>query len=124
MKRDMNLVLKILQKIEDKTSLTSERIEIEGEDEQVVTRHIEMMQAAGLLDGLPPKRERGGITMYVKDLSWEGHDFLVAIQDKGVWSRLTEEYSVDQLAKMPLAILKLAAVGLLKDAVERRLGLK
>ncbi len=59
----------------------------------------------------------------VRDLSWQGHDFAAAIQNESVWATIKQKLSPNELATMPLTIIKDVGVALLKAYAMRKLGL-
>ena len=81
MKRDMDLVAKIMDAVEAKRDLRPAPISVEGYDEWVVQRHIEAMEAAGLIDGLVSRQmSQAYPTVLVRDLTWEGHEFAATLK--------------------------------------------
>ena len=81
MKRDMDLVAKIMEAVEAKRDLRPAPISVEGYDEWVVQRHIEAMDAAGLIDGLVSQQmSQAYPTVLVRDLTWEGHEFAATLK--------------------------------------------
>ncbi len=88
MKRDMELIRKILINIQDgnRTAL------VEGYDEDTIKYHEALVIEAGLVEGSAVKNntvptEIPAIVM-IKKLTWEGHDFVDAIQDNENWTRV------------------------------------
>ncbi len=65
MKRDMELVAKILAEVE-KLSASGGHVEIEGYPDDVVDYHINLLAASGYL--------RHNSKRYVEGLTWRGHD--------------------------------------------------
>ncbi|ESY64348.1 hypothetical protein X743_31260 [Mesorhizobium sp. LNHC252B00] len=57
----------------------------------------------------------------MKDLSWEGRDFLAALQNKGVWNQIKQSFSAAELAGLPLSVVK--DLGLLKECAKSKVGL-
>lgn len=92
MKRDMELLIKILDVLERREDIfVIEKPHIDGYDDHVVAYQLRRMFEAGLLDAestnsnTTPQRI---ITVYPFGLSCEGHDFLDAIRNKTVASKL------------------------------------
>ena len=68
-------------------------IQIEGYDDVTVARHVEMLIEAGLAKG--SSRESGSShtpVVKVTDLTWEGHEFASALQNKGVWNKIKQTF--------------------------------
>ena len=127
MKRDMELVREILLKVQARTDLKPQRQIIEGRDDLIVERHIEMLYEAGLLEGLPHKssqRPAAGAEIFITDMSWEGHDFLAALENENVWSKIRTTFSTAELAGLPVSLLKELGAELLKVWAKGKLGLE
>ena len=126
MKRDMELVREILLAVQARTDLKLQRLTLEGRDDLIVERHIEMLYEAGLLEGLSRKnmqRATASADIIIKDMSWDGHDFLAALDNEDVWSKMRSTFSTADLASLPLSVLKDFGVGLLKEWGKAKLGL-
>jgi Hypothetical protein (DUF2513) len=124
MTRDMELIRKILLEIKGRENVRMSTMTIPGYEDWVLARHLELLLEAGLIDGLKsaPLSEPYP-TIMVKDLTWEGHDFLAAVENDGVWSRIKETFSAKELAAMPLSILKGASLAVLQHVVMAKLGM-
>ena len=90
MERDMELVRKILFKIEEQyVSTAIMSLKIEGYEKEQVAYHCSIMHDAGLLSSYKPIY--GGNQLYafsVGHLTWEGHDFLDKIRSDTVWNKV------------------------------------
>ena len=123
-KRDMELVRRILFEVQDKTSLAPEPLQLVDVDHDYLGRHIEMLFDEGMLDGFGKDLSHLGYKqVWVKDLTWSGHDFVAALRNDGVWHKIKTTLSPFDLATMPLNVLKGVAVDLLKKYIEGQLGL-
>jgi len=124
-KRDMELIREILLAVQSRTDLTPKPLHLEGHDEVVVGRHIEMLSVAGLIDGPSkrPTRADSSQLVFIKDLTWEGHDFLAALENKGVWGKMKQSFSAAELAGMPFSVIKDVGLGLLKEWAKSKVGL-
>lgn len=123
-KRDMELVRKILLAVQAREDTRGEPVTIDGYEPHIVARHVEMLVDAGMLQGYQPPvgRSHAG-KMAITDMSWAGHDFLAAMENKGVWAKLKGSFSAAELAGMPLDVMKDVGVGLLKEWAKSRVGL-
>ena len=99
MKRDMDLVRRLLLLIEEKDNGSGNPIELEGligikeghfGQDPRVAGHLETTNEAGLIDALVSAEMGGGLEVHPRRLTWEGHDFLDTIRDEGVWSSTKE----------------------------------
>jgi len=91
MKRDFDLIRRILSDVEDAPPLKGSRdFQYQGYDDDVVTEHIELLIEAGFLDGHVSRFLGGGGSARVSRLTWAGHDFLDAMKDESIWSKAKE----------------------------------
>lgn len=99
MKRDMDLVRKILITLEDDEwylSFSSGSLpKIEEYREEQIEYHMSIMAQAGLLHAESYEIESGSpdhpITIKSYSLSWEGHEFLAAARNDTFWKRAKVE---------------------------------
>ncbi len=93
MKRDMDLVRTILQKVEaseDPWGL-HKTLDIEGYTQNQISYHIKLLHEAGLLDAQEVS-EMGpdGFRWWPGSLTWDGQDFLNAAKDDSLWKKAKE----------------------------------
>lgn len=106
MKRDMELARNILQQIEEKSNgLGVVAVHCPGHTEQQVSYHIMQLCQAGLLIGHDTTDNISGLSWVASSLTWEGHEFLDAIRNDTVWSRL-KKTTAEKAIEIPFAILK------------------
>ncbi|CAL8972876.1 hypothetical protein RHODGE_RHODGE_01029 [Rhodoplanes serenus] len=123
-RRDMEMVRKVMLAIEAKTDLTPREIKIDGEDDLVVGHHIELLFAAGMIDGLESRViGRPYAFILVRDLTWEGHDFVASLKNDTVWNQLKTKLSAAELASLPLSVIKSVATAAVEHWAKTRLGL-
>jgi Hypothetical protein (DUF2513) len=72
-KRDMELVKRILAEVESWPDESPRDVVVEGYEQHVVARHLEMLAAAGFLDVYVQPDPEAPIR--VRDLSWKGHEY-------------------------------------------------
>lgn len=88
MKRDMDLVRKILFAVEESED---ENIELDrlGDDQDRVYRHVELMEEYGLVKAIIIRGGDGPeeeiVHCEVKGLTGEGHNFLEKARDESIW---------------------------------------
>ena len=120
MKRDMDLVRKILFAIEESESGNIELDRL-GDDLDRVYRHVELMQECGLVDALiirggdGPEEEIQLCT--VKRLTWNGHDFLDKARKESIWKK-AKSRCIEKTGGLALVALDLVLTKLIKDLVE------
>jgi len=92
MKRDMDLVRKILLEIEKlHISYDLLNLSIDDYDMYTVAYHCQIMYEHGFLSSYKPISVNGGISGFrVGGLTWEGNDFLEKIRDNSVWHKTKE----------------------------------
>jgi hypothetical protein len=92
MKRDMELIRKILIKVEesDRDPLDYVPLEIEGYDQSTVSYHIWLLVDAGLVEGVDCTSD-AIFRWHAQRLTWDGHDFLQSIRDDTIWNKVKEK---------------------------------
>jgi hypothetical protein len=124
MTRDMELIRKIVAEIQGRTDLTPRRLEVPDYDEITVERHLEMLVDAGLVEGtVATAVGTGEPVVTVTDLSWTGHDFASAIANEGVWQKIKQSFSANELATMPVVVIRNIGLGLLAKWAASKVGL-
>ena len=123
MKRDMELVSKILFEIEnaDLQSGWISDFHIEGYSEAEVTYHIMIMAKEGLIEA-QNLSSMDGIDWKPVSLTWQGHEFLDSIRNDDVWSGLKDKFG-SQLSTLPLQAISAVAIEMAKKWALGKLGL-
>ncbi|MGD9853322.1 MAG: DUF2513 domain-containing protein [Planctomycetaceae bacterium] len=117
MKRDMDLVRRMLLAIEQKPPyefFTVPNRQFEDYDSGVQQMHMVLLKDAGLVAG-------GGTNMteFCMDLSWEGHEFFLdATRDPSVWEQVKQR-AMTVAGGMSIEVLYMLA----KQLVKEKLGL-
>ena len=109
MKRDMELVIKILKYLEDRRDVSMiKQIKIPGYDNLVVTYHIHRIYEAGLLDAETENSKstiNRLIHVYPFGLTWEGHEFLDSMRNKQIMAQVKHRLG-NTLSDIPFTLLK------------------
>ena len=112
MKRDMDLVRKLLFEIEkcDDPWGPHQSLKIDGYSNQVVSYHIKLLAEAGLIEAQDVS-EMGadGFRWWAGSLTWEGHEFLEAARDDARWNR-TKKLVVEKAGGLAFEALKFALI--------------
>lgn len=91
MKRNMELIRKILLTVEDKyvdTWLHNNEIKIDGYDMKTIGYHCAVLHDAGLLYDYKGQYGDGELLQFgVGRLTWDGHEFLDKIKSDTVWNK-------------------------------------
>ena len=124
MKRDMDLVVKILDQTENRTDREPIDVKVDGYDELTIGKHVAMLFDAGYLDGIGYDIIDVPYRVYrVRDISWNGHEFLAVLRNEHGWSAIKNAVPASVLAKMPLKMIQEIATASLKKWVMNHLGL-
>lgn len=91
--RDMDLVRAILLKVEAHDKPQEQRpIEIEGYTQEEVSYHLMIMKEAGLVDAVVRRGYRP-FQWLVRDLTWEGHEFLDKARNENNWAKAKAKFA-------------------------------
>ena len=120
MKRDMELVRKIMFKIEEDYSGTPIRtFQIDGYDMITVAEHCRLMNEYGLID----KYNAFGadyipvLAFSVGNLTWEGYDFLDKVRQDTVWNK-TKDVITKQGLPMIFDVIKEVSTAVITSMTE------
>ncbi len=115
MKRDMDLVLKILEFFEERDEVSLvETVRIPGYDDLVVAYHCCRMTEAGLLDAerITSRTTKSRLVRVLPcGLSWRGHEFLDAMRSKTVAAQVRERLG-GTLSGVPFALIQELALAI------------
>ena len=120
MKRDMDLVRKILLAIEESESgnIKLDRLD---DDLDRVYRHVALMEEFGLVDAIIIRSGDGPVERIlrckVKDLTWKGHEFLEKARDESIWEK-AKRICIEKGKKVTLAALDSVLTDLIKNLVK------
>jgi DNA-binding transcriptional ArsR family regulator len=121
MKRDMDLIRKILRKVrdhEDPYGLDGIP-EIEGYSEKEISYHIGILNDAGLITANPLGEMGVEFENYFSiNLTWQGQDFIDAAEDDTIWKK-AKNTVIKPGASFTFDILK----EWLKSEVKEKLGM-
>src|SRR6056297_716450 len=114
MKRDIDLIKEILLQMEESGNpLQPVKIDIENRSQNEVSYHIKLLHQAGLIEA-----ENVSGTDSFKwipiSLTWHGHEFLDAIRNDTVWTKLKAKIS-EHGGNIPFQLLKELATQYARD---------
>ncbi|HEX2836595.1 MAG TPA: DUF2513 domain-containing protein [Phycisphaerales bacterium] len=118
MKRDMDLVRRILLTVEATSERPTGVFSLPDVSDEVVAYHIEIMHGRGLLDA-EDWGSNDTVGWYVSGMTWEGQEFLDAIRNDTVWNRVKERFKSEGVG---FAIELIMAFAIQEGA--RRLGVR
>jgi hypothetical protein len=125
MERDMDLVRKILFAIEAKRDLKEREISVDGYAPDVAGAHVELLYEQGYIRGsIHRSSGKAYATVLVKDLSWNGHEFIASVRPDDRWSLIKAKFSAADWMTVPLKVVEGVAMEVTKEWVLRQLGFK
>lgn len=92
MKRDMDLVRKILIAIENSVDDEPGTIDLPHDEYNDVTvfQHVRLMHEGNLIHAVEGRGFDKSAPWYPHSLTWHGHDFLDAVRDDAIWARVRQ----------------------------------
>lgn len=122
MKRDMELVRKILFYIEDSYTPGQEFIReiiIDGYEPEIISEHIALIYEAGLVQDIKEMRMlRAPVSYWVGNLSNEGYDLLDKIRNDTIWNKTKDviktkglPFMINTIKTVSNAVITAAAEG-------------
>ena len=123
MKRDMELVRKILLAVEANPQPDNpmQELHVDGFSDLLVHHHVELLYNAGLLSALE-RKAIGLYEWYPICLTWSGHEFLDTIRDPETWAKT--KIGADAVKSWSVETIKDIAKGLVKKQIEEWTGVK
>jgi hypothetical protein len=86
MKRDMDVVRKILLSLEETSSMSAPYdFKVEGYSEEEITYNLILLKEARLIDAFQSNTFQG-VLITPNRLTWEGHEFLDNARDETRWN--------------------------------------
>jgi DNA-binding transcriptional ArsR family regulator len=117
MKRDMDLVRKILLAVEaSERPLDSSLIRIAGYTGESITEHMRLLNEAGLIEGISAYSVEHRLKWIELRLTWNGHDFLDAARSESVWNETVTEVR-KKTGAVPFEVLKGLLLDVARDSV-------
>ena len=117
MKRDLDLVRKILIAIEDKPNLEPEEITIQEYEFEVVAFHLLILKEAGLVDAVMSEDAAGElIGAFAIRLTWNGFEFLDLARNDTVWNK-SKKFLKEKAVSVSVGVLTEVLKSILKDTL-------
>jgi hypothetical protein len=119
MKRDMDLIRKILFKIEEEVNNTAEfNIDIDGYTLNQIAYHCSILFDGGYITDYKALTADDEIDDFgVGHLTWEGHEFIEKIRSETVWNK-TKETVTKKGLPMALDVIKDVATATINGMVQ------
>ena len=116
MKRDMDLVRKILLELEDTPyELGAFDLELEGYSPDQISYHVMLLNEAGLIEA-NDLSTLGGPKWTPKRLTWAGHEFIEASRDESRWEK-AKNIMKEKGSGMAFDVLRSVLIQLMTKAV-------
>ena len=116
MKRDMDLVRKILMLLDEHPQRFAPSIEIEGYSQEQIGYHAYIMIQAGLVTGSDVTAHGDpGPQAIISSLTWQGHEFLDAARDPSLWRQAKEV--VEKVGTAPIQVWTSVLTDLVKSSI-------
>ena len=118
MKRDMDLVRKILIAIEEHPSgYAPEKLEIDGYSEDEIGHHVHLMGQANLLTVVDSTHMQSTSPVAIAgSITWTGHEFLSAAKSDSVWNQAKNRLG-GTFQTVSLEVLKSLLISVTKEGL-------
>jgi hypothetical protein len=115
----MELIRIILQEIEaHRNPNTLVRISAEGYSPDQIYYHVKILHQAGFIEAIDSSHNQG-MVWTPRSLTWQGHEFLDAARNEGVWQKLKAKLK-DASMTLPMALIQ----QLLIEIAAQQVGLR
>jgi hypothetical protein len=123
LKRDMELIRKVLFYIEEKGNSETliRQWDIDGYDFKEISYQVKLLVEHGLVNGRSSGLD-GVLLWYADSLTWDGHDFLDAIKNDTIWDKVKSGIKSKglELGQVSFGVLKEYA----KAEIKSKLGIQ
>lgn len=117
MKRDLELIRKMVLAIEDAQSGWAPNLKLEGYSNAEVGYHAYLLVDAGLAKGQDSTDQQSeGPEAHITSLTWAGHEFADAARDEGRWAKAMGVVA-EKGGAVTLGVLTQLLVALMKGAL-------
>ncbi|MFU2029133.1 MULTISPECIES: DUF2513 domain-containing protein [Bacillus] len=108
MKRDMELVRKLLVLIEEQ-DVNSNELKLPNDiDRNVAVYHLRLLEQAGFTENKIQYASNSPLWIY-SSLTWDGHEFLDAIRNDTVWNKVKKTVA-EKGGSIPFEVMKALAI--------------
>ena len=113
MKRDMDLIRKILLAIEAHPDYGKWDVPLafEGYSEEMLNYHLTLLLEAGLIEA-----KKGHERWIANGLTWAGHEFLEASRDDSRWEKV-KRLVLEKTGSLSFEMIKLALIEAMKSSL-------
>lgn len=118
MKRDMDLIRKILLDLEQSDIARYKQMELEGYDGSAIGYHCYLLAQAGLIEASDASSNSHLLPHFIPlYLTWDGHEFLNGVKDPSAWEK------VKRTAAPAGGFVFSLAKEIIMDELKRRIGI-
>ncbi|MFD2514524.1 DUF2513 domain-containing protein [Pontibacter locisalis] len=115
MRRDIDLIRKILLEVEMQDTLSENlSLEIEGASKKEISYHVKLLAQAGYLEANNNSTRDSPDEWNPICLTWQGHEFLDAARDNTIWNK-TKVRIGEKLPSITFDVLKSMLIVTLKQ---------
>lgn len=124
MKRDMELIRKILFKVEETVDNVAEiNLEVDGYSMNQVAYHCALLFEGGYIHDYEGQYASDDIHSFgIGRLTWEGHDFLDKIREDTIWVKTKDTISSKGLPFV-FDVVKSVSTGIISGLVKNAIGM-
>ena len=115
MKRDMELVRKILFALEEKESLSPNEMTMDGYDARNIAFHCMILEEANFIKG-NMVQDTSGTEAWPARLTWQGCEFLQLCRNDDVWHK-AKSFVASKSVQVSVAVLTEVLKLFMKDAL-------
>ena len=118
MKRDMDLVRKILLAMEESShGYFNGRLVIDGYSVDQIGHHVYLMMQAGLVEGAESTTHNDQSPVAIPTaLTWQGHEFLDACRNESIWNKAKEKLQ-SLGGNVPFDVMKAVLIDIMRKQV-------
>jgi len=117
MKRDLDLIKKILEEIENRNSITPSSVIIQGEDNKIVQFQCRLLIEGGFLKGTVTD-DWSQSEIWIGYITWQGYEFLQLSRNNTIWKK-AKDVLKEKALTVPVDVL----IKMLKMYLEQQLKL-
>lgn len=122
MKRDLNLIRDILLETEKLDEEGTYGYEIKEYSQAEINYNVWLLIDAGYLNGQVTDYASGGYSIRVKSMTWKGHDYLDAVRNKAIWTKVRRAVE-DSFETASLDTVKHLCTTMIEHYLTTKLGL-
>lgn len=116
-KRDMDLIRKLILQIEDRDGPAQNELNIDGYSGEQIGYHAYLLVDSGLAEGIDATHMGSAGPQYIiSRLTWAGHDFADACRDDSRWTKAKATVK-DKAGSVTFDVMKELLVSLIKSSM-------